>query len=313
MRAASSSVAPTVKKRELDATAAERYVSSVTAAARTLISAQRLKSLLAEDPLVVDCRFSLADPGAGRRGYEEGHVPGAVYAHLDDDLSGPIEPGRTGRHPLPDPARLAETLASWGMRPGRQVIVYDDKGGAIAARLWWMLRWLGHDAVAVLDGGYRAWLKAGGTASREVPAPERGAFEPKLQSALAASVDEVDALRQSADARVLDAREAVRYRGEQEPIDPVAGRIPGARSLPYTELLDEADCVRTATQLFQLYEEAIGGVPPARVAVYCGSGVTACLAVLAAEHAGLRGVRLYAGSWSEWITDPSRPVARGAD
>jgi len=280
---------------------------------RTLMSAQRLKSLLAEDPLVVDCRFSLADPAAGRRGYDEGHVPGAVYAHLNDDLSGPIVPGRTGRHPLPEPERFAETLASWGMRPGRQVVVYDDKGGAIAARSWWMLRWLGHDAVAVLDGGYRAWLKAGGAASREVPSPERGTFAPRVQSKLVANSDDVDALRQSADARVLDAREPARYRGEQEPIDPVAGRIPGARSFPYSELLDEVDCVRTATQLFQLYEQAVGDVSPERVVVYCGSGVTACLAVLAAEHAGLRGVRLYAGSWSEWITDPSRPVARGAD
>jgi thiosulfate/3-mercaptopyruvate sulfurtransferase len=274
----------------------------------TLISADELARVLAELHIrVVDCRFSLGDSGAGRRAYSAGHIPGAVYAHLGDDLSGPIEPGKSGRHPLPDPDRLAARLGSWGIGNRTQVVAYDDQSGAMAARLWWMLRWLGHDAVAVLDGGFQAWQ---GPVSSEPSAPPRARFSPRLRPELAVDLGAVERLREQGDHVLLDARAPERYRGEVEPIDPVAGHIPGARSLPLTENLEagrfgEPDAVKRRLL------SVIGSAAPERAIAYCGSGVTACHLILAAEHAGLPGLRLYPGSWSEWITDPSRPIARG--
>jgi thiosulfate/3-mercaptopyruvate sulfurtransferase len=275
------------------------------------VSAEELASVLAEpSTVIVDCRFSLADPEAGRRAYLAGHVPGAVYAHLDDDLSGPKIAGKTGRHPLPDPDRLRETLGGWGIGEGVNVVVYDDMGGAMAARLWWLLRWLGHDAVSVLDGGWPAWLANGGASSSEPPTRTRASFVPRVRPELCVDADEVARLLQRSDHRLLDARASERFRGEVEPIDPVAGHIPGARSLPLGDNLDagklrDPDAIRTR------FARELGDVPAARAVAYCGSGVTACHLILAAEHAGLPGLRLYPGSWSEWIVDESRPVARG--
>lgn len=274
----------------------------------TIISAQALQSLIGSDELVVlDCRFSLADSGYGARVYSESHVPGAHYLHLDDDLSSPITP-HSGRHPLPDIEQLSGLLHRCGVSSSSQVVVYDDCGGAMAARAWWLLRWLGHDAVAVLDGGYPAWSAAGGEQSVVPAAQGSGNFTVRLREDMNLDVEQVAALP----ARILlvDARGAERYRGEQEPIDPVAGHIPGAVNRPLTDNLNNG-VFKPADQLRHEWEALLGVVEPAEVVHYCGSGVTACHNLLAMEYAGLNGSRIYAGSWSEWIRDPQRPVATG--
>ncbi|NBC18742.1 MAG: sulfurtransferase [Bacteroidetes bacterium] len=280
----------------------------------TLISAQALHAHL-DDPdwAVVDCRFALDDPEAGRRAYEAAHVPGAVYAHLDDDLSGPIVPGVTGRHPLPSVDEVAETLSAWGIDADVQVGVYDDAGGALAARLWWMLRWLGHDAAAVLDGGWPAWQAAGFPTCSGVEQRPRRTFVPEPCPDLIVDAEDVEALRTDPRYRLLDARAAVRYRGEEEPLDPVAGHIPGARSAPYADNLKADQHLRSPEALRERFEAIIGETPAERVVCYCGSGVTAAHDLLAFAHAGLGLPRLYPGSWSEWITDPDRPVAPETD
>ncbi len=278
---------------------------------RTLIRVDQLVSLMATPAklVVFDCRFSLSEPEAGRDAYERGHLPGAVYADLNRDLSAPVQPGVTGRHPLPDPAELCARLAAWGVSSEHQVVAYDAAGGALAARLWWLLRWLGHDACAVLDGGIDAWTAAGQPLSTEPSNPVPAHFEARPQPELLADVSDV--LRASElGCRLLDARGSTRFRGDEEPIDPVAGHIPGAVSLPFAENLSDGSFKEPAA-LRARYERALAGVSPEQTIVYCGSGVTACHDILAAEHAGLSGMRLYAGSWSEWITDSARPVAKG--
>jgi len=258
---------------------------------------------------LVDCRASLQDPRAGRAGYEQGHLPGASFADLLEDLSGAIVPGRTGRHPLPKLDVFVEKLRAWGIGPDSLVVVYDDAGGAFAARLWWMLRFLGHDAVAVLDGGYSAWVAEGRPVTSERPTPERGAFSPAPRPELLASADEVEAARASA-GKLFDARAPERFRGEVEPIDPVAGHIPGAANLPFADNL-HGGRFRPAAELRERLTRALEGAAAEQAIVYCGSGVTACHDLLAFARAGLPLPRLYAGSWSEWITDPARPIARG--
>ncbi|HMB93119.1 MAG TPA: sulfurtransferase [Rhodothermales bacterium] len=264
-----------------------------------------------DDPdwAIVDARFSLHEPARGRHDYEAAHIPGAVYAHLDDDLSGDIVPGVTGRHPLPDPSAFSEKLSAWGIADGVQVVVYDDIGGGIAARLWWMLRWLGHDAVAVLDGGFPAWQAAGyPTRSGEESRPSRS-FKPQPHPEMVAEVEEVETLRNDEACRLLDARAGARYRGALEPIDPVAGHIPGAVSAPYGGNLDDDQRFLSPQQLRERFATVLEDVPPEQTVVYCGSGVTAAHDILAMTHAGLTGARLYPGSWSHWITDADRPVA----
>lgn len=271
----------------------------------TLISCTDLQNQLPHQPTnpfaIIDCRFWLADTEKGRRDYVESHIPGAVYAHLDEDLSGPVTAGLTGRHPLPDPEKLARTFGGWGIGPGVQVVVYDDAGGSIAARLWWLLRWLGHEAVALLDGGWQAWLAAGGptTGGWETRAP--AAFTPRVQPGWVLAAAEVEAIRREATWRLLDARSADRFRGENETIDPVAGHIPGALSAPWQENLAADGRFLAPAQLAAHYRALLGAAAPAQTAAYCGSGVTACHTLLALTHAGLPGARLYAGSWSEWI------------
>ena len=261
---------------------------------------------------VVDCRFSLADTERGRRAYREAHIPGAVYAHLDADLSGPIVPGVTGRHPLPDAATWADTLSNWGIGAGVQVIAYDDFGGGIAARLWWMLRWMGHDAVAVLDGGYPTWQRLGlPTRSGDESRPPRR-FTPQLRPAWIVDAETVNARRADPAYRLVDARAAPRYRGEHEPLDPVAGHIPGAVSAPFTDNLDADGCFLPPDALRARFDALLDGIPPGRTICYCGSGVTAAHNLLALAHAGLGTALLYPGSWSHWVTDPQRPVAVGA-
>ncbi len=312
-----------------------------------LISAAELAGkLAAPDLVVVDCRFNLADPAWGEKVYLEAHIPSAVYAHLDRDLSAPVVPGQTGRHPLPSPDTLARTFAAWGIGPGVEVVAYDAAGGALAAaRLWWLLRWVGHDDVRVLDGGWQAWqelaahpppeLSTGPSplnssdhatdtpGQREAPngspwhhsGPEAHAprvFRAEPHSDWIVNADEV-ARMIAAGQPVFDARAADRYRGESETIDPVAGHIPGARSLPFAANLGPDGRFRSASELASRFEAALGGSAPEASAAYCGSGVTAAHLILAMVHAGLGVPRLYAGSWSEWITDAGRPVATGEE
>lgn len=263
------------------------------------------------DWIILDCRFSLADPARGRKAYQQAHIPGAQYVHLDEDLSGPIIPGQTGRHPLPTVEAFSERLGRWGIDETVQVVAYDDLGGAIAARLWWMLQWLGHEAVAVLDGGFFGWHKADFAVKRGDETRPPRTFTPHPRPGMVADATAVEQARQEGAACLLDARAAERYAGFQEPIDPVAGHIPGARSAPFRENLDDDNTFLPPDQLRARFRYLLGDTPPTSTISYCGSGVTGAHNLLAMAVAGLPGARLYPGSWSEWITDPARPIATG--
>ena len=260
-----------------------------------------------DPPTVLDVRWRLGDPQAGRAGYAKGHIPGAVFVDLDTELSGP--PGSGGRHPLPEPAALQAVLRAAGVRAGHPVVVYDDEPPA-AARAWWTLRWAGHREVALLDGGYRAWVAAGHPVSTDLPAPAPGDVTvtpgglPVLDAAAAAALPGRGGV-------LLDVRAAPRYRGEAEPVDPVAGHIPGAVNLPTTAHVGPDGRLRDPAQLRASFAAA-GVTDQAPVGAYCGSGVTAAHTILALHLAGRTDAALYVGSWSDWITDPSRPVATGA-
>lgn len=259
--------------------------------------------------LVFDCRFQLDDPAWGEQEYRRSHLPGAVYAHLDRDLAAPRR-ADTGRHPLPDPDAFARWLGRCGVGAGTQVVAYDQAGGAFAARLWWLLRWLGHSAGAVMDGGWAAWSAAGFPVTDAPAQPSPAAFEARARDELWLTSDQLERALHDRRARIIDARGAARFRGESEPIDPVAGHLPGAVNLPFTENLDEQGRFLDAAALKQRFESAIADAPDTTVVHMCGSGVTACHNLLAMEAAGLTGSKLYAGSWSEWITDPRRAVVR---
>ena len=277
----------------------------------TLVTTEQLAQHL-DDPdwVVFDCRFTLTDADAGRRAYAHGHIPGARYAHLDDDLSSPITPA-TGRHPLPDPDALAEKLGQWGVTAGTQVVVYDDSFGSMAVRLWWLLRWLGHDAVALLDGGLPRWKRDKQPLSEETPISRPAHFHAKPNRNAWVDGASVDAARSDPQHRILDARPEERFTGEREPLDNVAGHIPGSCNWSFEENLDLGGTLLPAEELRAAYLKLLGGLPPERIIHTCGSGVTACHNILAMEAAGLSGSRLYPGSWSEWITDPARPVETG--
>jgi len=261
---------------------------------------------------VVDCQFDLKDPGAGELAYAAGHVPGAVYAHLDRDLSGQ-KTGSNGRHPLPDPRTLAATFARLGIGPSTQVVAYDQDTGSFASRLWWMLRWLGHDPAAVLNGGLAKWRAEGRRISLGIETAAQAQFTAHPRAAMLATIADVREHAKDPAWLLLDARAPERFRGEVEPIDRVAGHIPGARSHFFQTNLTDAGVLRPPSELEARLAQTLSGVSPAQVICYCGSGVTACQNLLALEHAGLRGARLYAGSWSEWSADPARPVASGDD
>ncbi len=275
----------------------------------TLVSCSQLADHLTDPQwVIVDCRHQLSDVGYGEREYAKGHLPGAVFMHLDRDLSAAMT-GRNGRHPLPDPRRLADKLGAVGISRATQVVVYDDDGGMYAVRLWWLLRWLGHDRVAVLDGSIRRWIQEGRPLTTEVPDRAAAGFdiEPRDWVATAA---EVEASLEKNEFSLIDARGPDRFRGENETLDAVGGHIPGARNRFFRDNLDEQGGFRTAAELRQQYLAVLAGVEPAQAIMYCGSGVTACHNLLAMEIAGLPGARLYAGSWSEWCSAPARPVAR---
>lgn len=270
----------------------------------TLIDVTALRA--SGDAAIVDCRFDLRDPARGEAAYSAGHVPGAAYAHLDRDLSGPPVTDH-GRHPLPSPARLCEVFGTLGIATGRQVVVYDDAGGMIAARLWWMLRYMGHDAVAVLDGGWQAWNAAGLPVESGTTAVRRAVFEGEPRAARLVTLGALDAAFET----LVDARDPARYRGEFEPIDARAGHIPGARNHPFARNLGEDGRFLPPAALRDAFEDSLGTLPEEATVHYCGSGVSACHNVLAQVHAGLPEPRLYVGSWSEWSRDPRRPAATG--
>ena len=275
----------------------------------TLITPALLNSLIDQNNVTVfDCRFSLADVTAGATSYAQGHIPGAYYADLNQDLSLPHVPGKTGRHPLPNRQQWIEKVLQWGLTPERQVVVYDDAGGSIAARLWWMLQWIGHDKVAVLDGGLTAWVQAGLPVSTQVPDSPQPAIDQYSERSPLFTQVMVSAI--NADKQVLlDARDPARFRGEVEPIDPKAGHIPGALNSPYSANLNADGTFRSKAQLQHKFEYAAYSFLP--VVSYCGSGVTACHNILAMKIAGLLVPVLYAGSWSEWVADPGRSIATG--
>jgi len=260
--------------------------------------------------VIVDCRFTLTDTEAGRRAYAAGHLPGARYAHLDEDLSAP-KTGSNGRHPLPDPAVFAQTLGRWGIDAGKQVVVYDDSFGAMAVRLWWMLRWMGHDAVALMDGGLPKWQREKRPMTTDVPAVAPVVFVAQVREGMRVDANAVLAASGNAKELLLDARPEMRFLGEMEPIDPVSGHVPGAVNVPFDDNLDLGGTLLAADELREMYEGLLAGRKAEEVIHMCGSGVTACHNLLAMEIAGLPGAKLYPGSWSEWIADPSRPIATG--
>lgn len=277
-----------------------------------LISAQDLHAALStEDLVVVDCRFDLADKSAGRTAYEAGHIPAAVYADLDNDLAAPVGP-TTGRHPLPDAALLAETFGRMGISEHSRVVVYDTASGGIAARCWWLLRWLGNNRVQLLDGGFKAWQSSGFAVSGGIEHRSGVTFTPSPRHELVlTTADLEEALARGEGITLVDARDAARFRGEVEPIDPVAGHVPGARSLPFTDFLKPDGTWLDENSRTALWHGLFGAPPATPWAVMCGSGVTACHLVISALEARLPEPRLYVGSWSEWITNPDRPVAQG--
>ena len=291
----------------------------------TLISVAQLQALMQSPrqqgsplPVLIDCSFDLTDPAKGERQYHQGHPPGAFYAHLDRDLSGPPHPAGprsplfTGRHPLPDRTRLAAWAGNLGIAPGRQVVTFDADGSPFAARAWWLLRWLGHEAVAVLDGGSAAWKAAAGAWVKEVIAPPGGPAYP-ADKHNPASMNTIDApALQAALASfcIIDARAAERYRGDVEPLDPVGGHIPGASQRFFKDNLRPDGHFKSPEELRSAFL-ALGAGGERPVVHQCGSGVTACHNLLAMTHAGLTTSTLYPGSWSEWCADPARPVAKG--
>ena len=266
---------------------------------------------------VIDCRFELSRPKWGEQAFAAGHVPHALYAHLEHDLSGPHSP-QSGRHPLPEPAVLASTFSRFGIDATVQVVAYDQGSGAYAARLWWLARWLGHRAVAVLDGGLAAWQRAGlplsHTSEARTPRHFRGVADESMAVTTAQVAGALAAGELSAGRSLLvDARGAERFAGENETIDPVAGHIPGAHNHPFARNQDAEGRFLPATELRRAWAATLRDVPPQRLISMCGSGVTACHNLLALEVAGFPGARLYAGSWSEWIRDAARSIARGPE
>ena len=277
-----------------------------------LISSQDLARRLEEPRLtILDCRFALEDPAYGQRAHAAGHLPGACFADLERDLSAPVEPGRTGRHPLPEPQGLCARLRAWGVNNDSDIVLYDDGPGAFAARAWWLLLWLGkREGVYLLDGGLNAWQDAGLPLEQRLPQPETGNFTGTPDDCLVCDAQQVLHGLTDPELTLLDARGLPRFRGEVEPIDPVAGHIPGAKCAPFIDNLGNDGRFLPAAKLRQHFAELLGQQGPQQLVAYCGSGVTACHNLFALCLAGYPLARLYAGSWSEWITDPARPVAR---
>ena len=277
----------------------------------TLVSTAELAAQLTNpDWVVFDCRFTLTDPAAGRAAYHASHIVGARYTDLDEDLSGPVT-SQSGRHPLPDPQVLCAKLGAWGVGEQTQVVVYDDSYGSMAVRLWWLLRWLGHENVALLDGGLPKWMREKRAMSADLPSPLPQSFRCAINPDVSVDAATVDRFRLDEHHRLIDARPEHRFTGERELLDAVAGHIPGAVNWVFEENLDMDGTFLSAEELRENYLRLMNGVAAHNVIHTCGSGVTASHNLLAMEIAGLTGSRLYPGSWSEWITDPNRPIATG--
>lgn len=277
----------------------------------TLIQVAELAALVSERKVVVlDCRHELSRPEWSDRAYAETHIPTAVQAHLDRDLSSPIT-ATSGRHPLPDVSSFAETLGAWGIDNDMQVVAYDQGNGVYAARAWWLLRWVGHKAVAVLDGGFAAWQEAGLPVTRDPGHNTPRKFVPNVLDDAALSAAEVQQALARSSIELVDARGADRFAGENETIDPVAGHVPGASNRPFSKNVDSRGRFLPAAELRRQWSHVLGTRSAHELVAMCGSGVSACHNLIALEIAGLPGARLYPGSWSEWIRDPQRPVARG--
>ena len=278
-----------------------------------LISPQALHERMEQPDLVIlDCRFALEDPDYGRCSYTEGHIAGAHFADLERDLSGPVIKGVTGRHPLPDPHALLERLRAWGINADSDVVLYDDGPGAFAARAWWLLVWLGkRDGVFLLDGGLKAWHGAGYPLSLDASVATVGTFNGQPDNRLLLSAEQLQKRLGDPGLTLIDARAQPRFRGDVEPIDPVAGHIPGAQCAAFSANLDSDGRFLPAEQLKQRFAEQLKGRSPDELVAYCGSGVTACHNVFALSLAGYSLGKLYAGSWSEWINDPARGIATG--
>ncbi len=276
---------------------------------QTLISANQLNQQL-NDPnwVIIDCRYSLHHPEKGRQDYLESHIPGAYYAHLDEDLSSPHIPGKTGRHPMPDLTKLIELFASWGIKEDAQVIVYDYKSGGIAARLWWLLQYMGHENTAVLNGGWQHWIQSHLPVEKNLPQAKTEAFNPKIKEQKLIKTGN-DLLKNKNDNQIIiDSRSQERYQGLNEPIDPVAGHIPGAINAPFMNNVNNEGLFKSKEVLREQFAKTLQGKEAQQAVFYCGSGVTACHNLLALKHAGLGEGKLYLGSWSEWITDPEHSV-----
>lgn len=281
-----------------------------------LVSVEELAGHL-QDPnwIIVDCRFNLAQPDAGRQAYEGGHIPGAFYADLDRDLASPASVAGGGRHPLPSAEAFGRLMSGWGVVPTSRVVAYDDAGGAVAARLWWLLRWMGHCYAALLDGGLPAW-RAAGLALSDKPVENNAANRRGDATAEPGRMPTIEARELQAGLAngrllLLDARAPERYFGRQEFLDAVAGHVPGALNMPFEANLGSDGRFRPAAELRGHYQPAIGGRSPGEIVCMCGSGVTACHTLLALEIAGIEGAALYVGSWSDWISSAERPVATG--
>ncbi len=278
----------------------------------TFIKADELENHLGKrDWVIFDCRFWLQEPERGLREYKQAHLPGAIYVDLDKDLSGPIHPTKTGRHPFPDPAGFSRQLGAWGVDTDSQVVAYDQLNGAIAARMWGLLRWLGHKKVAVLEGGWEHWQGEGRPVTGEVPDPVQTVFTPDLNRDFLVDTDFVHSILDQEEYLLVDSRTPERYRGEEEPIDPAAGHIPGAVSLPYPGNLTEQGRLLPKQDLRKRIAAVLGERPPENLIFYCGSGVTSIHNLLVFEYLGMGLPRLYPGSWSAWIRDPGRPIETG--
>jgi thiosulfate/3-mercaptopyruvate sulfurtransferase len=274
-----------------------------------LTSVETLRSILNNDDMrVVDCRFSLNEPDAGLQQYHDGHIPGAVFADLDKDMAAPVQSG-TGRHPLPNPVTFAKCLGSLGISEGTRVVAYDQASGALAARFWWLLRWLGHENVSLLDGGMARWLECGLPVESGQVDVEAAVFNAKPNMALVLTTDDIVAAGDNREhLQLVDARDTERFDGIKEPIDPVAGHIPGTLNVPFSESLNENGTWKSVEELRTMWERVLGQGFGSSWSVMCGSGVTACHLVASGLRAGLPEPRVYVGSWSEWITDPARAI-----
>ena len=276
---------------------------------KTIISAEDLiNNINNKEFIIFDCRCDIKETSYGIDQYTEGHIPNAVFVDIDTDLADK-KTSTSGRHPLPDPKILTEKLCNWGMSNTKQVVIYDDAGGAFASRMWWILRWLGHEKTALLNGGLGAHMAAGGKLTSEIKAHENALFDITIDDAMHVTLKEVEDAQYRMDKLIIDARSKERYLGIKDMVDPIAGHVPGAISYPLGNNLDKRGCFKSSEELKLQFSKILGDIKTEGIISMCGSGITACHNILAMEIAGIKNVRLYVGSWSEWITDKNRPIA----